>query len=114
MPENQRFALYADAEREYAASPTYRSALRLAILSLGIDRERRDYESILVLLEFAEGATDNEGDRAFALFLRSIVQRLAQLQAGIDAESRERRSLESQLEALKELEEELNNGGDPR
>jgi len=114
MPENQRFALYGDAERAYAASQTYGSALRLAILSLGIDREDRDYESTLVLLEFAEGATDNESDQAFPAFLRSLVRELQQQQASAEAERAERRSLEAQLEALKELEEELNSSGNPR
>ena len=114
MPENQRFALYADAERAYATSRTYRTALRLAILSLAIDREDRDYESTLVLLEFAEGATDDEGDRAFPAFLRSLVRELQQEQASAEAARAERRSLEAQLEALKELEEELNSSGNPR
>jgi hypothetical protein len=114
MPENQRFAAYAGAEREHAASPSANSALRLAILTLGIDRPSPDYEFVLSLLSFAGGATGSDATRAFAEFLRPVVQRLANLQASLDAESRERRSFEAQLEALRDLEEQLNQDGGGR
>lgn len=110
-PESQRFSAYAAAEREHAASPTAGSALRLAILALGLDRPAPDYEFVLSLLSFADGATESDSTRAFAAFLRPIVQRLANQQVTLEAESAERRSLEEQLDALKALEEQLNAAG---
>ena len=93
--------------------PTSNSALRLAMLSL-IERPSLDYESILLLLDFAQAATEDDATRDFAAFLQPMVRRLADQQRQISAGEQERRSLEDQLEALKELEEELNAGGDPR
>lgn len=108
MPENQRREAYAAALQEHQTSPTARSAIRLAILSLGIEQPRPDYESALLLLSYAEGATDDASDLVFLGFLRPIVQALAD-QAGRLADATERtQMLQAQLEALKELEEQLN------
>jgi hypothetical protein len=108
MPEGERLAAYAAAEQVYQTRPTANSAIRLAVLSLGIEQPRPDYESALALLSFAEGATDNAPDRDFVAFLRPIIQALADQAGELANETERRRMLQQQLEGLKELEEQLN------
>lgn len=110
----ERREIYASAARTHEDEPTDTSAIRLAIATLGTGSTIGGYEDAMSLLEFAAGITTDDGNRNFIALLRPLVADVLQSRAALEAETRERQSLENQLEALKALEAQLNAGSDRR
>ncbi len=106
--ETERLALYADARDAHAAQPTGETATRLAILLVHVEEPDFDPGSALSLLDFAVAEVEAGTDLEFIEFFRPIVRRLAAQRAVLDDVAAERDALEAQLDALKELEEQLN------
>jgi hypothetical protein len=101
-----RLAIFDEARAEYLATGTAASAIRLVLASVGIEAEVPS--DTLMLLDYADRNAANEAQRQFVAFLRPLVERLLGQQSIIESAAAANRLLESQLEALKELEEQLN------
>jgi hypothetical protein len=108
--DDERRVIYLFAVREHETSPTAGSAIRLAIASLGVENFSPSQE-ILSLLAFAESSAANEDVLVFLGFFRPFVEQLVEQRATIENESAARQTLEAQLEALKELETQLDGPG---
>lgn len=102
----ERQAIYDEVRAAHRTTPTAESAIRLAVASLGMEDEPAT--DTLALLEYAEANATGDEQRQFVTFLRPVVELLIDQQSRIESESAARSSLEAQLEALKELEEQLN------
>jgi hypothetical protein len=106
----------AELEREYLSAaaahqsaPSSATAIRLALLACDPRSPYHDRDRALALLEgVAPSPSAAPADVAFAQFMRGVVAELAALDAALDAQDAERRSLREQLDALIALEERLN------
>lgn len=93
---------YLAAARQHAEMPTNETAIRLAVLLADSRAYFYDNDRALELLDdVARDAEDGTSDAEFARFLRDLLGPLA-------AERAQRQALESQLDALKALEQRLN------
>jgi hypothetical protein len=98
----------AQARASYRAEPSAPAAIRLAILlssPRNPDRDPAMAEMLLARVEDSDAAS--AGDRAFAAFYRPVAALLASQQAALDAADADAELLRKQLDALRELEEQL-------
>lgn len=98
----------AEESGNYASDASARTAIRLAILTASLARSQSDYDAALSLLGVAADQGLDPASADFVRFLRPVIERMSAQQATLNAETARRRSLESQLEALKQIEERLN------
>lgn len=97
------------ARTDYAEDPGADSAIRLAILIANSENPSPDLAGAVSLLDFAaaDPAVDDD-DLAFIGVVRPLWRQLAEQGSALAFEVDRRQALEQQIEALKELEEQLN------
>jgi hypothetical protein len=105
-----RSTLYIGALTDHETNPTSDSAIRLAIVTVSLEGIDHNLASVLSLIDYAESNMVRPDDTAadFIRFFRPIVQRLAAQRAALISEIEKTGMLEEQLDALKEIEERLN------
>ena len=108
--ESSRREMHGAAVNEHRSNPTAGSAIRLALASLAVEDSLPSQE-IVSLLAFAEASAVDDSAIEFLQFFRPLVERLVAQQITISNETATRQALEAQLEALKELEEQLDVSG---
>ncbi len=89
--------------------PDSDSTVRLAILTASPSNPSQDLARAIALLDTAARATPaDDANVAFVQFYRPLLAQLLETRATVDEVVGERAALQRQLDALKDLEEQLN------
>lgn len=100
---------YARALSDHESMPDSESAVRLAILTASPNNPSQDLARAIALLDSAaRGAPTGDANVEFVQFYRPLLAQLLETREVVDDVVGERAALQSQLDALKDLEEQLN------
>jgi hypothetical protein len=107
VPELDR--AYTRALSQHQTAPSAASAVRLAILTASPNNASQDLERAIALLDTADrSATAGDDISQFARFYRPVLTQLLDTRESLDRAAARSAELQSQLDALKLLEEQLN------
>ena len=95
------------AMRNHEAEQSSDSALRLAIVTISLAQAISDLRDARALVEFAADQQDAATDPAFVSLLGALVEHLIEREGALDQERQEKLDLRQQLDALRQLEQEL-------
>lgn len=101
---------YARALSDHESMPDSESAIRLAVLTASPNNPSQDLARAIALLDTAarEAPSSGDGSVDFVQFYRPLLAQLLEARETVDEVVGERAALQSQLDALKDLEEQLN------
>jgi len=100
---------YARALSDHESMPDSESAVRLAILLASPNNPSQDLAGAIALLDtVSRGAPTRDANVEFVQFYRPLLAQLLESRETVDRVVGERAVLQSQLDALKDLEEQLN------
>lgn len=107
LPVTEQQAVRTAAVREHELEPTYDSAVRLAVVTMSLAQSADELLEALELTEFAAAAMDDSIDPAFNSLLGMLIDKMLERERSLEHERQEKQSLQEQLDALRQLEQEL-------